>query len=258
MGENASYKLMALAERFNGFEFQVKVEGKGRKDEEELKVQIIKDELSRLEQVLNTEVQRRSEANKALQGMFEAQMATVQDKLEAGLIERLDQLHGALDTLNDRVDNVEKDFLEARENYVRDIEDKSKMVEKDVSALQTAFQNERADRKERETLIVAKVRDLEERTAERFTQDKKILDRQHKVLQEELEVALHEDVDKRFQDHILEEMAALKNGLVLESQVREHADDDIVNAINHYTQAIQDALRAVNDRVLESLNREVL
>merc|ERR1711924_541813 len=104
MGENASFKLMALAERFAGFEHQVKVEGKVRKDAEELQIQIIKDEIVRLEQVLNSEVQRRAEANKALQGMFEAQMATVQDKLEAGLIERLDQLHGALDTLNDRVD----------------------------------------------------------------------------------------------------------------------------------------------------------
>jgi len=125
------------------------------------------------------------------------------------------------------------------------IEDKSAMVSKDVSGLQVAFQNERADRKERETLVVAKLRDLEERTAQRFAADQKILDDQEAQLREELEVAVHEE-DKRFHDHILEEMAALKNGLVMESQTREHSDDDMVNALNHYTQAIQEALRVIN------------
>merc|ERR1719181_2332028 len=167
----------------------------------------------------------------ALQGMFEAQMATVQDKLAAGLLDRLGSLHVAIEGLNERVDTVESDFSQARELYIGNIEEKSAMVSKDVSALQLAFQTERADRKERETLIVAKLRDLEERIAEQFTQELCILEEQQKELREELEVALHEDNDKRFHDHILEEMAALKTGLVVESQTRESADDNIVLAI---------------------------
>merc|ERR1740117_991738 len=95
-------------------------------------------------------------------------------------------------------------------------------------------------------MIVAQIRDLKERTAERFSCDLITLEKQHCELREELEVALHEDNDKRFQDHILEEMAALKTGLVVESQTREQADDSIVSALNHYMQAIQEALRVVN------------
>mmetsp|Transcript_56499 Transcript_56499/g.103650 ORF Transcript_56499/g.103650 Transcript_56499/m.103650 type:complete len:251 (+) Transcript_56499:116-868(+) len=248
MSENAQFKLAALTERFSGFERQMDMETKVRKDNEDVQINTIRDNIARLEKTLNSEIKRRVEANKALQGMFEAQMATVQDKLEAGLLERLDNLHVAVDSLNDRVDAVEQDFSQARERYIRDIEDKSAMVSKDVAALQTAFQNERADRRERETLIVAKLRDLEERTVERFTNDQKMLEKQHTELREELEVVLHEteNGDKMFQDYILEEMAALKNGLVVESQTREHADDDIVNALNHYTTAIQDALKVVN------------
>lgn len=217
-----------------------------RKDAEDNEIIRIQDNVTRLEDTLNEEVKRRGEAHKALQGMFDAQMATVQDKLEAGLVERLETLHDAVEALNDRVDTVENDFSQARERYIKDIEDKSTMVSKDVSTLQLAFQSERTDRKERETLIVAKLRDLEERTAERFSRDLQTLEKQHHELREELEVALHEDNDKRFQDHILEEMAALKTGLVVESQTREHADDSIVSALNHYMQAIQEALRAVN------------
>jgi len=239
-------KLANLTERFSGFERQMEMESKARKEMEEGYANSLKDNIARLEKTLNAEIKRRVEANKALQGMFEAQMATVQDKLEAGLLDRLDQLHGAVASLNERVDSVEKDFSQAREQYIRDIEDKSEMVAKDAAALQTSFQNERADRKERETLIVAKLRDLDARTAERLAAEQEAMEQKYKELREDLDVAVQDDGDKRFQDYILEEMAALKNGLVVETQMREHADDDIVNALNHYTKAIQDALRVVN------------
>merc|ERR1719382_1653928 len=126
------------------------------------------------------------------------------------------------------------DFSQAREQYIRDIEDKSMMVAKDATSLQTAFQNERADRKEREMLIVAKLRDLDARTVSRLGHEQSLCDQKYQELREELDVAVKDDGDKRFQDYILEEMAALKNGLVVETQTREHADDDIVNALNHY------------------------
>merc|ERR1719428_2318000 len=110
----------------------------------------IKDDMSKLERTLNSEIKRRVEANKALQGMFESQIATVQDKLEAVFVEKLDRLQNRVDTLNDRMGVVEKDFSQSREKYIRDIEDKNQMVSKDVASLQTTFRQEKADRKERE------------------------------------------------------------------------------------------------------------
>lgn len=235
-----------LSARFSGFERQMEVEAKGRKDNEETQLNGLRDNIARLEKTLNAEIRRRVEANKALQGMFEAQMATVQDKLEAGLLDRLEQLHSSINHLNERVDMVEKDFSQAREQYIRDIEDKSSMVTTDAQTLQAAFQAERHDRKERETLIVAKLRDLDARTSERLGNEQRAMDDRYKALREDMDVAVKDEDDKRFQDYILEEMAALKNGLVVESQHRETADDNIVTALAHYTQAVQEALRVVN------------
>lgn len=246
MSDNATFKLGAVLDRFEQFEKQMVMETNLQKDAEDNEIIRIQDNLDTLTNTLNEEVKRRGEAHKALQGMFDAQMATVQDKLEAGLMERLEALHGAVESLDDRVDAVETDFCQAAERYIKDIEDKSTMVSKDISTLQSAFHSERQDRKERETLIVAKLRDLEERTAEQFSHHLTTLEKQHHELGVELEVAMHEDNDKRFQDHILQEMAALKTGLVVESQTREQADDSIVSALNHYMQAIQEALRVVN------------
>jgi hypothetical protein len=244
--DGARSKLAQISNRFAGFERLVDAENRSRQDGEDAAQNQLKDNIARLEKTLNSEIKRRVEANKALQGMFEAQMATVQDKLEAGLLDRLDQLHSAVGSLNGRVDAVEKEFIESREQYICDIEDKSAMVATDAANLQEFVQNERADRKERETLIVAKLRDLEARTTERLAAEQRECDLKFQELQEDLDVAVKGDGDQKFQDYILEEMAALKNGLVVETQARESADDDVVNALNHYTKAIQDALRVVN------------
>lgn len=246
VSDGARSKLAALNSRFAGFDRQVEVESRARLDQEDAAENQLNDCIARLEKTLNSEIKKRVEANKALQGMFEAQMATVQDKLEAGLLDRLDHLHASVGSLDGRVNAVQKDFMEAREQYIRDIEDKSSMVAKDAAALQEVCQNERADRKERETLIVAKLRDLDARTADRLAAEQRECDLKFQELREELDVAVKDNGDQRFQDYILEEMAALKNGLVVETQSREAADDDIVNALNHYTTAIQDALRVVN------------
>merc|ERR1712139_224298 len=215
-------------------------ETRSRIDRDATKLNAVNDSMVKLEQTLNSEIKRRVEANKALQGMFESQIATVQDKLEAIFVERLDQLQASVDSLNDRMGIVERDFSMERE--------KNAMVAKDVNNLQNAFENEKVDRKEREFLIAKKLGDHETRTQGKFEQEQNAREQKYQSLREELEESkrMREKGDEKFQTFILEEVAALKNGLVMESQAREQADDDIVQALNHYTKALQDALRIVN------------
>lgn len=243
-----SSRLNALGEEFSGFERQMAVETRARKDTDESALGAVKDNIARLEKTLNAEIKRRVEANKALQAMFESQMATVQDKLEAVFIERFDQLHTSVDSINNRMEVVEKDFTASREQYVRDIEDKSAMVAKDVASLHASFVSEKNDRKERETLIAAKLREHEKKAHEKFLSEAEICDQKYRILREELEESksVRQSGDGKFQDYIIEEVAALKNGLVIESQTRESSDDDIVSALHNYTKALQEALRVVN------------
>merc|ERR1712031_123642 len=143
---------------------------------------------------------------------------------------------------------VEKDFSQSREKYIRDIEDKNQMVAKDVASLQATFRQEKVDRKEREQATALKLRDHAARTGAKFEEEEKIREAKYQALREELEESkrLRERGDDKFQTFILEEVAALKNGLVTESHQREQADDDIVQALNHYTKGLQDSLRIIN------------
>ena len=197
---------------------------------------------------MNAEVKRRVEANKALQEMFETQILSVQQKLEAGFEERLEKVEDAVNGLADRVGIIERDFAMERDRYVRDIEDKNALVARDVNGLQAAFENERLVRAEKEALIVKRLADIEAKTDERIEGGKVMLDNRILQIRAEMEEIYRSTAsgEDKFEKFVLEEIASLKNSVLMEAQSRESADDDLVNALNHYTKALQDALRIIN------------
>lgn len=241
-------KIGALRDKFQGFQSQWEVETKHRIDRDGSKLEGVKESMAKLETTLNSEIKRRVEANKALQAMFESQIASIQDRLEAIFVDRLDKLQLSVDSLGDRMGTVERDFTLTREQYIQDIEDKNAVVAKDTNGMQNAFENEKIDRRERELAISKKIGDHESRTQGALETQANHREQKYQSLRGELEEwkRTREKGDDKFQTFILEEVAAVKNGLVAESHSREQADDDIVQALNHYTKCLQDALRIIN------------
>ena len=237
-----------MQDQFLNFERQMEDETRSRRAAEDSKLTNARDTLLRLDKTLSAEVKRRVEANKALQEMFESQVLLVQQKLEAGFEERLDRVEDALNALSDRVGVIERDFAIERDRYVRDIEDKNAFVAKDVNSLQTAFENERLVRAEKEAIIVKRLADIEAKADERIETSKVTIDNRILQIRAEMEdiYRVNSSGEDKFEKFALEEIASLKNALLLESQSRESADDDLVNALNHYTKALQDALRIIN------------
>lgn len=218
---------------------------KTHQDKEEDEVNALQATIVRLEKTLNQEVKRRSGTNQTIQRSFEAHMETIQDRLEAGLLHRLDGLMSSVDSLHERITAMEEDFSTSRQSYIRDMEDKSTLVADDIVSLKAMFTAERKERRERETLIIARLRDLDERTEEQIDKDQRTLEFQVAALNEELGVVGHEE-DRRFHEYVFTELAALRKGLDLEAGEREQADDEIVDTLNRYTQSVQEAMRVVN------------
>jgi len=241
-------KIGALREKFSGFQSQWEMETKHRIDRDGTKLDGVKESMARLETTLNSEIKRRVEATKALQGMFESQIQSIQERLEAIFLDRLDKLQNNVDLLSDRMGSVERDFSVTREQYIRDIEDNNAMVARDTNAMQNAFENEKIDRRERELGISKKLGDHEGRTHAALEAQASTREQKYQSLRGELEEIkrVREKGDDKFQTFILEEVASVKNGLITEGRAREQADDDIVQALNHYTKCLQDALRIVN------------
>jgi len=248
VGEIRMDKLAEIADQFKKFEHGMQVKSNAIKstlNKEDNEILTIKSNVARLENTLNQEIKRRTDTSMAIQNAFEAHISTVGDKLEAGLVTRLDSLMGSVEVLNTRVGVVEEEFSTARQSYIRDMEDKSTLVADDIVALKSVLMTERAERRERETLIIAKLKDLDRRTAEQMVKDDEALDRQVANLTAELSVVGWEE-DRKFHEFVFTELAALRTGLENEAHIREQADDEIVTALAHYTQSVQEAMRVVN------------
>jgi len=202
----------------------------------------------KLEKTLNAEIKRRVEANKALQEMFEAQIIAMQEKLESGFDERLEKVEEAVSAVSDRLALIERDFAIERDRYVRDIEDKNALVARDVNTLQQAFENERVLRAEKEAIIIKRLTDLETKTDDKLETHKVSTDSKLISVRADMEEIhrMNSSGEDKFENFALEELASLKNSVIIETQSRESADDDLVNALNHYTKALQDALRIIN------------
>lgn len=241
-------KISALREKFSSFQSQWEEETRNRIDRDGSKLDGVKDSMTKIEHSLNSEIKRRVEANKALQSMFESQIQSMQDRLESIFMDRLDKLQDGVDSLGDRMSSVERDFMTTRESYIQDIEDKNAVVAKDTNGMQNAFENEKIDRKERELAIAKKLGDHEARTQAALEAQSLSREQKYQNLRGELDgIKRHrEKGDDKFQTFILEEVAVVKNNLMAEGHAREQADDDIVQALNHYTKCLQDALRIIN------------
>lgn len=240
-------KLAVLSERIHGFEKQMETEAKQRRESEEGRVIAIKDAIAKLEKTLNAEIKRRVEANKALQTMFESQLLGLQDKLSSVFVEKFEQLQCAIDALNERLSVVEKEFTVEKEKQAREGDERNSFMVKELSSIKASVESDSQVRQEREVQLAKRLGELECRTEEKFESEKNTREQKYDQAHEELEEAkrTRERNEEKFQTFALEEIAALKNGLILESQARESADDDIVQAVNHYTTALQDALRLV-------------
>lgn len=237
--------LQTLAEQFKVGERSNDVNKRARQEQEQAEIHKLSMDIARLNGVLNQEVQRRTETNKAIVGMFEAHMSTVQDKLEVSVTHRLDVLFESVEALERRVDVIEEDFASSQEKYHTDMEDKGRLVAQDIVALKRAFDAERTERKERETLLIAKLKQLQARSGDAMALEIEEVEKQVEELEQGLYLVGNQE-DRRFHDFVFEELAALKTGLVQESQTREAADDEIVSALNHYTKSVQEAMRVIN------------
>lgn len=244
--EKTRSKLAQIHDRIMGFERQMESETRNRKITEEERLSAVWEAITKLEKALNGEIKHRVDASKTLQSMFETQITNVQEQFEGIFGERMDQLVAAVEDLTERVTLAERAVVGF--NPKADIEEKYQSVAVEIASLQSAIETEKLTRQERDANVTKRLGLLEHNLDNKLEVERAARNEKYVLLKEEVETlkTSKEERDEKFQTYILEEIANTKNAILVESQTRELADDDIVQALNHYTKALQDALRIVN------------
>ncbi|UKK02497.2 filament assembling protein [Theileria orientalis] len=235
-------KLLILNDKLVGFERQMELQARHKRYQEENRLININESLNKLQNAITLESKRRMETIKALHGIFETQITSVQNKVENLFMQKLDQLDNVIQSLSDRIDSIQKYVNEKESKFTTTIESNCMVLEKNLSNLQKFFEEEKMARQEREEQIIKKLSEIEMKTDLSLTQEIDKINSTYQNLKNELSdlKKFKEESDKKLKSKILDEFSNINNGLVMESRAREESDNDIVEALHKYAKILND------------------
>jgi len=243
-----SGKLNAMADNFNTFYGDLEEETSLRKQAEETRVVRMERELQKIEQVLATETKRRIEAGKALQNMFEAKVQAMQKEFKAELRASYEPLQAQIDALVSRVELLEVTMENERRDREKEIQKANKEVLDKFAVHQKQFEIEKVTRLQREAQTLKRVGDEVFRIQQKITSERTAREAAIVLMKDDFMTAhkAREKADEVFKSEMLRKMASVEKDLEVETKNREASEEQLVNALNDYTRALQDGLRIVN------------
>jgi len=243
-------KLVDVGQRFIGFDKIVEEDTILRKGTEQKRIDDAKTGLMKLEKALNVEIKRRVEANKTVQEMTETLANNMLDRLQSKILARIEKLTQSLDSLTTRCGALESGIQQFKGELPTKLSVDTAALIKEINTLRNAMEGDKKHRNERDTAYLRRIAEVEYGIDSKFESGFAIMEEQTQSLKQEIASLSRTDEssEEQFRAFILEEVAALKNSLSLAAQAREQTDDEIVQAINQYTNALHKGLRAANTR----------
>jgi hypothetical protein len=237
-----------MADDFNNFYGDLEEETTIRKQAEEQRVINMEAELVKIEKVLATETKRRIEAGKALQNMFEAKVQALQKRFKADLRECFEPLQSQIDALVSRVELLELTMENERRDREKEIQKANKEVLDKLAVHQKQFEVEKITRLQREAQTLKRVGDEVFRIQQKITAERTARESAITLMRDDFATAnkTREKADEVFKSEMMRKMAVVEKDLEVETKNRETSEEQLVNALNDYTRALQDGLRIVN------------
>ena len=204
----------------------------------------MKVQISRLEDALTAETRRRVDATTGIDDQARVQVYEMEERLKKQLEEDNIKLEGRLVKLEQRIEELEHRWGKEAQSQVAAVERKGEEFAKALQKLQEEHDVERKARLRREGSLLQQVENHAKEFEDRWKSERKA--RIEKVAS--LEASLAQKEDKRlkeqasFQQRVDEELASLKAEIDVEIQERQVQDEDIVAALNRYTQQLQQSL----------------
>ncbi|KAJ1613044.1 sf-assemblin [Cryptosporidium canis] len=240
-------KLGQIQGQLLGLEKQLRNDTRQKREYEESRLQVLKENTMKLKKAIETENQQRNEAQSNMKRNFEEQISSIQQRLEDVFSGKLDQLSIACQSLDERLSIIEKEIVSDKSQIVEEFEHKHQSLVNEVMNAKSIAEREYNIAEEKEEQIKLFLKELESHVEEEINREinnKEIVLNSINDSFNQLKEKIEKTQDK-FQNFVLEEIAHIKNDIAKESQNREAADDDIVQALNQYTKALQDVLKII-------------
>lgn len=233
-----------IADEDEKFEEIVRQRNRVRKEREDYHIAHIKVQMGRLEDALAAETKRRVDATTALDELARTQVHEMEDRVKEQLREENEKLQSRLGVLEERVRRLEENWAIDANRQIEIVNSKASELGKAISRIHDDQDMERKSRLKREGILLRQVEEHAKETEDRWNAERKdrierLKELEDSILRNEARLALEQ---RRYEDRLDKELTLLKEELSVEIDERQAQDEQIVAALNRYTQQLQHSL----------------
>jgi len=249
-------KLVDVGQRFIGFDKAVEEDTVKRRSNEVQRLAEAGETVIKLEKAMNCEVKRRVDANKQVHMLTEHLANDMLERLQSNILVRVEKLAISIESLTLRCTALEKAISQFKGELPSKLQVDTACLVKEISGLRKQAELDRKSRIERDTALLRRLAEMDSHEAAQleksYADQLRLFQRTKNEIdglarQAEMEKADSEARTDKFRTFILEEIAGMKNTLVVTAQARSQTDDEIVQAMTQYTHALQKGLQAANN-----------
>lgn len=228
----------------SSFEAKLKEKTQKRKEKDEECLAELQASMTAMDNALTQEIKRRIEMQKVMEDKTEEAILQMEMRLNGILEDRLKCFGKRLDMLEEKVEELNTRLIEEGDRIPKDLELKGKEVKDLLEKFQSEFATEKNERLTREARIMRQLNGLAQDMSEKWkieTAERNEVVNELNSKVDKIE-ASRQDSDDEFERLISTEIQALKDELHRESQERRVEDDEIVEALNRYTENLRNSL----------------
>ena len=197
-----------------------------------------------MDRALTTEIKRRIELSRSVQQTCKSSIHQMENRLKGMIDTRTDLIEKRLVELEEKVVELNLRINQEAEKIPRDIEERGRELGDLLSKLQDDIALERRDRLGREGRLMKQVDDHRKFIEELMTEEKEAREKACGEIRDEVAAigSTKAREGETFEQMIQREMQELREAMALEVQERRIEDDEIVAALNRYTEHLQNTL----------------
>lgn len=247
---NIKSKLAVLSDRFTGFEAELNLSKSKKKSEDDKRIIVLQTQLNNLQQSLALESKNRALSVKALQAWLTDRIAQWTEQIEAPMHAKIEALNGRVTELTSRLEDLERQHQEDRITFPKLVDARCEQLLVEIKELKNRFEANTLQREEKEKRILLKVQDQGNKLTAQLAAEKTITDDKIAQVRKDLEdeIAIRTKGHELLRLSLMEDVALLRADISKERAERIHADEDLVQAINHYAAALQDGIKIVSSQ----------
>eukprot|EP00339_Tiarina_fusa_P006203 CAMPEP_0117004448 /NCGR_PEP_ID=MMETSP0472-20121206/5416_1 /TAXON_ID=693140 ORGANISM="Tiarina fusus, Strain LIS" /NCGR_SAMPLE_ID=MMETSP0472 /ASSEMBLY_ACC=CAM_ASM_000603 /LENGTH=270 /DNA_ID=CAMNT_0004705403 /DNA_START=13 /DNA_END=825 /DNA_ORIENTATION=+ len=242
--ESTDKVVLGAASDGTTFEELMRERNRLRKEKEDYNVAELKVQINRLEDALAAETKRRVDATTKLDAVAREEVYEMEKRLRKQLDEDNEKLERRMSKIEARLEDLEERWKKDSAAQMDLITKKSTDLRNAMEQIQEEQDTERKARLKREGKLLEQIESHKKEFEDRWTEERNSRMEEIARLEEKVDQQEHKRVHEQgdFQHRVEIELEALRREFEDEVKERQEQDDQIVSALNRYTQQLQQSL----------------